>query len=215
MMTAIYGLSFEVDGDAINLEQDTGCGEVDRVTLHPIHLRLLAEQAGILAPSSNIEADRTIARLCRQLRTLFERIDYLDDCLNREAQRGHADLEAETIYSFATWELANEFIKDLPQPATAPTANTHGTGVIAAGNDPKSGAVALSNPPKSGAVAGRVQRHRARRAAMLEALRGKGLTPALNMPAKALHELFTEHCNGGNSVTRASVTGQPATASLL
>jgi hypothetical protein len=122
MLTKIYDLAYEVDADKmINLEQDMGCGEVSRICLHPIHLRLLAEEAGILPPSSNIEADRTIARLSRQLRILFDRIDRLDDWLNAAAQRGHEDLEMETTYSFATWELANEFVADLPGSATSAT----------------------------------------------------------------------------------------------
>lgn len=129
MLTKIYDLAYEVDEDgSVNVEQDAGFGEVSRITLHPIHVRLLAEQVGLLAPSSNIEADRTIARLTRQMRILFDRIDRLDDWLNAAAQRGHEDLEMETTYSFATWELANEFVADLPggafpaKPAATPAA---------------------------------------------------------------------------------------------
>lgn len=122
MMKKIYDLSYEIDSDGmVSLEQDGGCGDVDRMTLHPIHVRLLAEETGLLAPSSNIEADRTIARLTRQLRILFDRIDRLDDWLNAAAQRGHEDLEMETTYSFATWELANEFVADLPGGASPAT----------------------------------------------------------------------------------------------
>lgn len=141
MMTKIYDLAYEVNGDTINLEQDSGCGEVSRIDLHPIHLRLLAEEAGILAPSSNIEADRTIARLCRQMRVLFQRIDQLDDWLNQSAQRGHEDLDMETNYSFATWELANEFITELPTPPTITKANTPENGGLSTSKTPKNGAV--------------------------------------------------------------------------
>ncbi len=141
MLTKIYDIAYEVDAAGnVQLEQDAGFGEVSRIELHPIHVRLLAERVGILAPSSDIEADRAIARLCRQMRILHARIDQLDDRLNAAAQRGHEDLEAETIYSFATWELATEFLEELPDG-------------ISAGNSPQSGAVAAVNPPKSGAVA--------------------------------------------------------------
>jgi hypothetical protein len=121
MMTQIYDLAYEVDeqGD-VQLEQDAGCGEVARVTLHPIHVRLLAEEAGILAPSSDLEANRTIARLCRQMRVLHDRISQLDDLLNSVAQRGHEDLEAEMAYSVATWELAHEFLMQLPNATSEP-----------------------------------------------------------------------------------------------
>ena len=127
MMTKIQALSFEIEGDAIELEQDAGSGEVHRICLHPIHLRMLAEQTGLMAPSSNVEADRTIARLSRQMRTLHDRIDRLDDWIREKAAKGHEDLEAESIFSFATWELANEFVTDLPgnaevTPAALPPA---------------------------------------------------------------------------------------------
>ena len=106
MMAKIFDLSYEIDGDAIELEQDAGCGEINRICLHPIHLRMLAEQTGLVAPSSNIDGDRAIARLCRQMRILFDRIDRLDDMVRAAAERGHEDLDIETTFSFATWELA-------------------------------------------------------------------------------------------------------------
>lgn len=117
-MIDIPNLKIDRDGQDpdtnVMLEQDDGCGNVQRVYLHPVQIRLLAERMGLLAPSSNIEADRTIARLCRQMRVLYGRIDQLDDWLNQVAQRGHENLDMETTYSLATWELANEFVKDLP-----------------------------------------------------------------------------------------------------
>lgn len=159
MLTKIYDLAYEISGDTINLEQDMGCGEVSRMDLHPIHLRLLAEEAGILAPSSNIEADRTIARLARQMRILFERIDQLDDWLNQAALRGHEDLDAETTYSFATWELAREFVEDLPHTEAAGRARQHSNGpengCTAQNNGLENGDVSKANPPEKGEIATR------------------------------------------------------------
>lgn len=157
MLTQIYDLAYEVDEDGgVNLEQDAGCGEVSRITLHPIHVRLLAEEAGILAPSSNIEADRTIARLCRQMRTLHDRINFLDDWLHHQSDDEHADLSYEQTYSMATWEIANEFLKDLPDAAVDrrpdPAENNPENGPLPTGNGPKSGGVATINPPENGAV---------------------------------------------------------------
>lgn len=146
MMTKLYDLAYEVDADgSVNLEQDAGFGEVSAIVLHPIHVRLLAEQVGVLAPSSDIEADRTIARLCRQMRILLDRIDQLDDWLNQAAQRGHEDLATETTYSFATWELANEFVTELPQPGASDKAATPGCGTPSAGA--QQGALALEARP--------------------------------------------------------------------
>jgi hypothetical protein len=144
MMTKIYDLAYEIDGEIINLEQDMGCGEVSRVDLHPIHVRLLAEQIGILAPSSNIESDRTIARLCRQLRTLYQRIDFLDTYLHTNSDSQHADLSYEQTYSTATWELAHEFVSDLP------AANTPESGDLSTAKTPNTGGVSPSNGSKNG-----------------------------------------------------------------
>jgi hypothetical protein len=51
MMTNIPDLSFKIDGDLIRLEQNDGAGNIDRITLHRIHLRHLAEEGGLLAPA--------------------------------------------------------------------------------------------------------------------------------------------------------------------
>jgi hypothetical protein len=149
MMTQIYDLDYEIDTDgSINLEQDCGLGEVSRITLHPIHLRLLAEEAG-LVPASDLQANRTIARLSRQMRTLFQRIDQLDDWINAAAQRGREDLQDESTYSYATWELAREWVAELPDAVAdgVTAAAEHGTRMEETA--PK--AVPL-NGPESGAV---------------------------------------------------------------
>ncbi|GIK45989.1 MAG: hypothetical protein BroJett012_18920 [Betaproteobacteria bacterium] len=51
MLTQIPGLDYEVDGDLIHLEQNDGSGNIDRITLHRLHLRHLAEECGLLAPA--------------------------------------------------------------------------------------------------------------------------------------------------------------------
>jgi hypothetical protein len=147
MMTQIYDLAYEVDeqGD-VQLEQDAGCGEVSRVTLHPIHVRLLAEEAGLMAPSSSVEADRTIARLCRQMRVLHGRISQLDDWLGLAAARGHEDLDMETAYSLATWDIASEWVRDLPD-------GPRGESAAIGGNGPENGTASGTNDPEFGVVA--------------------------------------------------------------
>jgi hypothetical protein len=100
----------------VMLTQDFG-GNEHMVTLHPCQVQLLAERMGLLVP--DVESQRTIARLCRQMRILLDRIDQLDDDINRVVQGGHVDLETEMTFSFATWQLANEFCKDLPDAGPA------------------------------------------------------------------------------------------------
>jgi hypothetical protein len=149
MMTQIYDLDFEIDIDgSINLEQECGLGEVSRITLHPIHLRLLAEEVG-LVPTSDPEANRTIARLSRQMRTLLQRIGQLDDWLNAAAQRGHEDLQDECTYSLATWELAREWAAELPEVVSDSVQRAAKQGTRMVETAPKT--VPL-NGPESGAV---------------------------------------------------------------
>ena len=44
-LTQIPNLDYEVDGDLIHLEQNDGSGNIDRITLHRLHLRHLAGNA--------------------------------------------------------------------------------------------------------------------------------------------------------------------------
>lgn len=162
-MINIPNLGIDRDGDEpdthVLLTQDDMAGTVHYVTLHPIQVRLLAERMGLLAPSSNIEADRTIARLGRQMRVLVERIDAMDDMFLDIGAKGHECVEEECAYSAATLDIAREFLCELPLDgrgqATAP--NTPESGAVPTGNPPKSGGVARANPPKSGGVAAQGQ----------------------------------------------------------
>jgi hypothetical protein len=95
----------------IILEQDNG-GNVDRVAIHPLHLRHLAEKSGLIA-TSDPQAVTTIARLERRMRLLRDRIDQLGDWLTNHPGRAHADLDREIIYIEATSDLADEFCADM------------------------------------------------------------------------------------------------------
>lgn len=62
----IYSLAYEVHLDgSIDLEQDCGAGNVDRVALHPCHVRHLFQEAGHLLPPE--PADELSKRLARQM----------------------------------------------------------------------------------------------------------------------------------------------------
>lgn len=94
----------------ILLEQDSG-GNVDRVALHPIHLRFMAEKFG-LVPTSDPEGARTIATLQRRLCLLRDRVDHLGHWLTNCSASQRADLAAEIAYLEATSDLADEFCAD-------------------------------------------------------------------------------------------------------
>lgn|SRR5690606_20506332 len=123
----IPGLTIEhVDdggGGLIVLEQE-GCGSTDRVALHPIHLRYLAEKFG-LVESSDVQAQKTIATLRRRLAMLNSRVAhlarYLADCSDHE----HADLMYETTYARATADLSAEYCAEFEQEGASSGAETH------------------------------------------------------------------------------------------
>lgn len=93
----------------ITLVQDEGCGQIDRVALHPIHVHYLAEHMGLLEMADQ-QSQRTIVALKRRLETLFDRIDFLHDWLCNHSDTRHADLTFEQTYATATLDIAREFM---------------------------------------------------------------------------------------------------------
>jgi hypothetical protein len=110
-MEKLYDLAWAIEGNTINLEQDCGSGEVHRIDLHPMHVRMLAQRLGMF--NGDGDAWRRVATLERRMRLLLARIDRLDTLLLNAAARGHEGLEAETIYSGATLDLATEFCAEM------------------------------------------------------------------------------------------------------
>lgn len=103
-MESIPDLAFEIDGDQINLEQDAGLGDVDRVTLHRIHLLHLAKRVGLVRELSASDAADSIAfgemvrdldRLKRNMLRVREHALRFQDDFRRNADWDHADLTHE------------------------------------------------------------------------------------------------------------------------
>ena len=104
----------------ILLEQDSG-GNLDRIALHPIHLRYLAEKTGLLELADQ-QSQKTIVALKRRLETLFDRIDFMHNYLCNHSDSKHADLTFERTYATATLDIAHEFMVESginPVSATA------------------------------------------------------------------------------------------------
>ena len=115
----IQNLSIESSADGcVCLEQDTG-GTINRVYLHPAHLRHLAEVMG-LTETGDQQACKTIAALTRRLLVLTDRTEYLAHWLANHSDSKHADLSYEQIYSKATADIAAEYCIDLPDTMPAP-----------------------------------------------------------------------------------------------
>ena len=98
-------------GDGLILLEQDSCGNIDRVAIHPIHLRYMAEKFG-LVETSDPQAQKTIAMLTRRLLLLRERMDNLHNYLVNHSDHKHADLSYEVNYATACVDLADEFCAD-------------------------------------------------------------------------------------------------------
>jgi hypothetical protein len=103
----------------ILVQQDSG-GNLDRVALHPLHVRYMAERFG-LVPCGDPTAARTIEALSRQMRLLRTRIDELDSMLLALAEKGRECFDEELAYSRATLDIANELCAILPELREGPS----------------------------------------------------------------------------------------------
>lgn len=122
MYTKIYDIAYEIDGDQLNLEQESGCGETSMLTLHRLHLSHLAGLMGIVKAAPDGESQKTIATLTRRLHLLRDRIDRLHDYLLNHSDHKHADLSYELTYATACIDLANEFCVELEDAVTPSSA---------------------------------------------------------------------------------------------
>lgn len=102
-------------GTLILLEQDSG-GNIDRVAVHLIHLRYMAEKFGLIE-TSDPEGAKTIATLQRRLCLLRDRLDHLGNYLTNHSDRERANLDFEIAYIEATSDMADEFCSDIGEQA--------------------------------------------------------------------------------------------------
>ena len=99
-------------GDGLILLEQDSSGNLDRVAIHPIHLRYMAEKFGLIETSDPL-AQKTIAMLTRRLQLLRDRIDHLHNYLVNHSDHKHADLSYEVTYATACLDLADEFCSEL------------------------------------------------------------------------------------------------------
>jgi hypothetical protein len=97
----------------ILLEQDSG-GNIDRLAIHPIHLRYMAEKFGLI-DTSDPQAVKTIATLKRRLIVLRDRINHLADLLTIQSDQAHANLDYEMTYANAMADIASEFCEGIEE----------------------------------------------------------------------------------------------------
>jgi hypothetical protein len=110
------------DDGLIVLEQDCG-GNVDRVAIHLIHLRYMAEKCDLVV-SSDPQAQRAITTLTRRVNLLRDRIDHLSAWLADRLDHHQVDLTYACTYATATADVAAEFCADLDRPHLAKSPDT-------------------------------------------------------------------------------------------
>ncbi len=140
----MYDLGFEFNDDGnVSLEQDSGCGEVSRIDLHPCQIRLLAERAGLLAAPDPKLLDRLSERRVERLRTLAERFDELDSGYRDEIiDRCGAGLEI-ALHLRAIGALIDDLLEDVGNAESV-------TPALPTSSNEKSAAISVT-PPASDA----------------------------------------------------------------
>jgi hypothetical protein len=87
------------------------CGNAESVSIHPMHLRYMAEKFCLIETSDPL-ASKTIATIKRRMTVLHQRIEFLQGYLANHSDRKHADLSYEVTYATATLDIADEFCTD-------------------------------------------------------------------------------------------------------
>jgi len=111
-------------GAAVMLTQQDGIDDPVTIMVHPWQLRAACQHLGIL--HTDPEAERAAARLARRLKVLAERINQLNDHIQAHRGTEHVGLRFEQAYAQATADLAAEFMHDMANEASRPTAPVQG-----------------------------------------------------------------------------------------
>ena len=126
MNTEIPHLKIErLENGCIRLENESA-GDSYVVDVHPLHLRYMAEQLGLIREVSASDAEiirtlrgqladseRTVTRLARRMRLLQQRTAFIQNWLCTQSDNEHADLSYEMDYTTATMQICDEFCEEL------------------------------------------------------------------------------------------------------
>ena len=114
----------DAECSSILLEQDSG-GNIDRIEIHQLNVRLMAERFG-LVPASDPLAASTIATPERRLHALSGRVTHLANYLANHSDSKHADLSYEQAYASATADIAEAYCSELTASHTAGAGDASG-----------------------------------------------------------------------------------------
>lgn len=118
---AIPHLNIEVlTGGILRLENES-MGDSYVVDVHPIHLRLMAERAGLVreASASDAELLRDLGRYKRALLMLRDRAEQLHQNIYGLSQLGHEDMGIEVAQSAALADMAEGICIEFEDDFTA------------------------------------------------------------------------------------------------
>jgi len=108
-MTNIPGITYEIKDDIILIEQDDGCGEVQRVALHKIHFEHITSKFGLPVLTITAEAvRRKLQFVYDRLESLAEAKHYRTEIIERCGSGIEFIVELDTVC-----DLASEFLKDI------------------------------------------------------------------------------------------------------
>ncbi len=124
----------------IELEQQNGLDEPDRIEVHPIHLRHMAEKLGLVRElsASDAELRRDLGRYKRALLMLRDRAEQLHKNICGLSQLGHEDMGIEVAQSAALADFAEHVCIEFEDQFEAQTETPPETGTL---NTPENGAV--------------------------------------------------------------------------
>lgn len=108
------------DAGLILLTQNVGIGEEATVSIHPVHIRYLAEQCGLIK-TPDPQASRTIETLTRRLCKIRDEISFLSTYMSKHQETYHDDFGYEINQANHIFDLVDEFCEGLPGAYPVPT----------------------------------------------------------------------------------------------
>lgn len=107
------------DGTLLLTHKDTYGNGDDMVSVHPMHLRFMAEKLGLVNTMTDTEARalQMVDKLTRRMGVLHERIKQVRDWMWQNSERGFddCDINIEAWYSDATLDISNEFMAEIDE----------------------------------------------------------------------------------------------------
>lgn len=118
-----------MEGGCVIVECEDPYGNGDAsISLHPMHLRLIAEKMGLAASVTDSEAQALLMvdKLARRMRVLHERIKQVHEWMWENAERGFddCDINIEAWYIDATLDLSKEFMAEIEESRAVVTPRT-------------------------------------------------------------------------------------------